>query len=82
LKLKPIKDRIFVKPEIEEKKGLIIVKDDTKPTIGIVIAVGKEVLELSEGDRIYFGKYAGSSISVNDEDYLIMDEKEVLGIIG
>lgn len=82
MKLKPIKDRIFVKPEIEEKKGLIIVKDDTKPTIGIVIAVGKEVLELSEGDRIYFGKYAGSSISVNDEDYLIMDEKEVLGIIG
>jgi len=82
LKLKPIKDRIFVKPEIEEKKGLIIVKDDTKPTIGIVVAVGKEVLELSEGDRIYFGKYAGSSISVNDEDYLIMDEKEVLGIIG
>lgn len=82
MKLKPIKDRIFVKPEIEEKKGLIIVKDDTKPTIGIVVAVGKEVLELSEGDRIYFGKYAGSSISVNDEDYLIMDEKEVLGIIG
>lgn len=82
MKLKPIKDRIFVKPEIEEKKGLIIVKDDTKPTIGIVIAVGKEVLELSEGDRIYFGKYAGSSVSVNDEDYLIMDEKEVLGIIG
>src|SRR5438876_10947578 len=89
--LKPLHDRIVVK-RIEEKetvKGCIIVPDTAKekPQEGEVVAVGagklhegKRVpLDVEAGDRVLFGKYSGTEIKVEDEEYLILREEEVLG---
>jgi chaperonin GroES len=88
-------DRILVKrvEEGEVKKGGIIIPDTAKekPQEGKVIAVGngkvnddgkKIPLDVKAGDRILFGKYSGSEVKVEDEEYLIMREEDVLGIIG
>ena len=87
----PLHDRILVK-RIEEKetvKGGIIVPDTAKekPQEGEVIAVGagklhegKRIpLDVEVGDRILFGKYSGTEIKIEDEDYLILREEDVLG---
>jgi chaperonin GroES len=94
MKLKPLHDRILVQRIEEEKttKGGIIIPDTAKekPAEGKVIAVGagkigddgKRVApEVKKGDRILFGKYSGSEIKVAGEEYLIMREDDVLGII-
>ena len=94
LKLRPLHDRIVVKRFDEEQmtKGGIIIPDTAKekPFEGKVIAVGngkvlengtKIKLEVKKGDKILFGKYAGSEIKLDGEDYLIMREEDVLGII-
>ena len=94
LKLKPLGDRILVKrvEEEETKKGGIIIPDTAKekPQQGEVVAVGpgrvddtgkKIPMELKKGDRILFGKYSGSEVKLGDEEYLIMREEDVLGII-
>ncbi|MBA7533420.1 10 kDa chaperonin 5 [subsurface metagenome] len=88
-------DRVLVKPleEVEEKKkGGIIIPDTAKekPQEGKVIAVGKGKiteqgktlpLDVKVGDRILFGKYSGNEIKIDDEDYLIVREEDILGII-
>ena len=94
-KLTPLHDRILVRRLEEDKttRGGIIIPDTAKdkPQQGEVIAVGKgrknekgEVfaLDVKEGDTILFGKYSGSEIKLDGEEYLIMKEDEVLGILG
>ncbi len=94
MKLKPLQDRILVQRVEEEKttKGGIIIPDTAKekPAEGKVIAVGngkvgddgkRIALEIKVGDRILFGKYSGSEVKIEGEDYLIMREDDVLGVI-
>ena len=94
-KLTPLHDRIVVKrvAESETTKGGIIIPDTAKdkPQEGEVIAVGKGKsndegkvfpLDVKAGDRILFGKYAGTEIKIDGEELLIMREEEVLGILG
>ena len=94
MKLKPLHDRIVVQRVEEEKttKGGIIIPDTAKekPAEGKIIAVGqgkigedgKRIpLELKEGNRILFSKYSGTEVKIAGEEYLIMREDDVLGII-
>lgn len=93
-KVRPLHDRILVKRlEAEEKrKGGIIIPDTAKekPQEGKVIEVGsgkvgddgkKVALEVKKGDRVLFGKYSGTEVKVDDEDYIIMREDDVLAIL-
>ena len=94
MNVRPLHDRLIVQ-RIEEKetvKGGIIIPDTAKekPQEGKVIAVGngkvndegkKIPLDVKAGDRILFGKYSGSEVKVEDEEYLILREEDVLGII-
>lgn len=94
MKLRPLQDRILVKrvKEEEKTKGGIIIPDTAKekPAEGKVTAVGngkldddgKRVpLEIKKGDLILFGKYSGTEVNVEGEEYLIMREDDVLGVI-
>jgi chaperonin GroES len=93
-KLTPLHDRILVRriEEQETVRGGIIIPDSAKekPQEGEVIAVGKGKinedgkvfpLDVKQGDRILFGKYAGTEVKIDGEEFLIMKEDEVLGII-
>ena len=94
MKLRPLQDRILVQRVEEETttKGGIIIPDTAKekPAEGKVVAVGngkvgedgKRIpLEVKKGDRILFGKYSGTEVKVSGEEYLIMREDDVLGIV-
>jgi chaperonin GroES len=94
MKLRPLQDRILVQRVAEETttKGGIIIPDTAKekPAEGKVTAVGsgkigddgKRIpLEIKKGDRILFGKYSGSEVKIDGDEYLIMREDDVLGII-
>lgn len=94
MSFRPIHDRILIK-RVEDKqtvKGGILIPDTAKekPQEGVVVAVGKgkrekdgEVvpLDVKVGDRILFGKFSGAEIKIDNEEYLILREEEVLGII-
>jgi chaperonin GroES len=93
-KLTPLHDRIVVRrvEEAETTRGGIIIPDTAKdkPQEGEVIAVGPGKsndegkvfpLQVKAGDRILFGKYAGTEIKIDGEDFLIMREEEVLGVL-
>ena len=93
--LRPLHDRILVKrlEEVEVKRGRIVIPDTAKekPQEGRIVAVGagkvtddgkKIRLEVKAGDRILFGKYSGSEVTLDSEEYLIMKEEDVLGIVG
>lgn len=93
-RIQPLQDRILVKrfEEKEIKKGGIIIPDTAKekPQEGEVIAVGPGKLtedgkrlpmSLKVGDKILFGKYSGSEVRIDDEEFLIMREEDVLGIL-
>ena len=95
MKLRPLQDRILVQrvKEEETSKGGIIIPDTAKekPAEGKVVAVGKGkldesgkriALEVKKGDRILFGKYSGTEVKMEGEEYLIMREDDVLGIIN
>ena len=94
MKLRPLQDRILVQRVEEETttKGGIIIPDTAKekPAEGKVTAVGngkvgedgnRVPLEVKKGDRILFGKYSGTEVKISGEEYLIMREDDVLGII-
>ena len=94
MKVKPLYDRILVQrvEEKEQKRGSIIIPDTAKekPMEGKVIAVGagrlekdgkRTPLEVKVGDRVLFGKYAGTEIKIDDEEHVILREDEVLGIL-
>ncbi|MBI4536671.1 MAG: co-chaperone GroES [candidate division NC10 bacterium] len=93
-KLKPLHDRILVKrlEEKEIKKGGIIIPDSAKekPQEGEVVAVGPgkvtddgklQPMNVKVGDKILFGKYSGNEVKLGDDEYLIMREEDVLGIL-
>lgn len=94
MKVRPLHDRIIVSrlEEGEQKVGGIIIPDTAKekPQQGKVIAVGKgkvekdgkvTPLDVKAGDTILFGKYAGQEIKLDGEEFLIMREEEVLGVV-
>ena len=94
MKLRPLQDRILVQRVAEEAttKGGIIIPDTAKekPAEGKVVAVGngkmgddgkRIALEIKKGDRILFGKYSGTEVKIEGEEYLIMREDDVLGVI-
>jgi len=85
MKFKPLKDRVFVRysEELEKTSGGIYVPDvaKEKPQKGIVEAVGKEVNEVKVGNTILFDKFSGSKISMDNVEYLILKEEDILGII-
>ena len=93
--LRPLHDRVLVRrvEEQDDTHGSIIIPDTAKekPQEGKVIAVGtgkvtedgkKLPLAVKEGDRILFGKYSGSEVKLDGQEYLIMKEEDVLGIVG
>ena len=93
--LRPLHDRVLVQrlAEQDEKHGSLIIPDSAKekPQEGTIIAVGtgkvtdegKHLpLAVKAGDRILFGKYSGSEVKLDGEEYLIMKEEDVLGILG
>ena len=94
MKLRPLQDRILVQRVEEETttRGGIIIPDTAKekPIEGKVVAVGKGkigddgkriALEIKKGDKILFSKYGGTDIKIEGEEYLIMREDDVLGIL-
>jgi chaperonin GroES len=93
--LRPLHDRVLVRrrDDSDERQGSIIIPDTAKekPQEGTVIAVGPgrvtddgRILPsaLTAGNRILFGKYTGSEVTLDGEDYLVMKEEDVLGILG
>jgi chaperonin GroES len=94
MKVRPLHDRILVKREEEgeEKVGGIIIPDTAKekPQRGKVVAVGngkvaddgkRIALDVKSGDRILFGKYSGSEVKIDGDEYLILREEDVLAIL-
>lgn len=85
MKLKPLKDRVFVSytEETEKTAGGIYVPDTAKekPQKGKVEAVGSEVKEIKVGDIVLFDRYSGSRVKVNEAEHLIIKEEDVLGIV-
>ncbi len=89
LKVTPLHDRVIIKPAAAEEKtssGLII--PDTakeKPQRGIVVAAGPgkkdEPVTVKTGDTVLYGKYAGTEIQIEGQDYLIMRESDILAIV-
>jgi chaperonin GroES len=94
MRAKPLNDRVLVKrfEENEVVKGGIIIPDTAKekPMEGEVVAVGpgkmqddgkRAPLDVKTGDRILFGKYSGTEIKIDDQDYIIMREEEILAVL-
>ena len=94
-KIRPLYDRIVVrrKENKEQVRGGIIIPDSAKekPQEGKVLAVGKGTvnedgkktpLDVKAGDRVLFGKYSGSEVTLDGKEYVIMKEEDVLGILG
>jgi chaperonin GroES len=95
MKIRPLNDRLIVKRVEEEQKtaGGIIIPDTAKekPQEGEVVAVGpgkrdedgkRIALEVKAGDRILFGKYAGTEIKIDGEEHIFMREEDILGILN
>jgi len=94
VKIKPLGDRVIVKPiERETMKGGIIIPDTAKekPMEGEVVAVGpgklsdkgeRSTMEVKKGDRVLYGKYSGTEVKLDDQNYLIIHQDEILGILG
>lgn len=94
MNIKPLADRVVVKPleQEEVKQGAIIIPDTAKekPMQGEIIAVGPGKVsdsgstvtpEVKKGDKVLYGKYAGTEVTVDGTDYLIMRESDILAII-
>ena len=95
MKFRPLHDRVLVKriDEDEKSPGGIIIPDTAKekPSEGKVVAVGSgskaedgkvTALDVKKGDKILFGKWSGTEVTVNGDDLIIMKESDILGIIG
>ncbi len=85
MKFKPLKDRVFVKytEEGERTPGGLYIPDSAKekPQKGLVEAVGSEVKEVKVGNTILFDKYSGSKVNIDSNEYLIIKEEDILGIV-
>ena len=90
MKIKPLADRVLIKPDKAEEKsaGGIIIPDSAKekPLKGKVVAVGKgtkdEAMELKEGNEVLYGKYAGTEIEIEGEKLMIMRQSDVLAVLN
>ena len=95
VKLQPLGDRVVVQREESESKtaGGIVLPDSAKekPQRGVIIAVGdgrildngqRSQLQVKAGDRVIFTSYAGTEVKINGEEYIVMDESDILGVIG
>jgi chaperonin GroES len=94
VKVHPLADRVAIRPleETEQMRGGLYIPDTAKekPQQGDVVAVGpgrvekgeKIALELKVGDRVLYGKYAGTEVTIDDENILIIKESDVLAKIG
>ena len=91
--IRPLHDRVIIKrlDEQEQMRGGIIIPDTAreKPQQGKVIAAGegkfredgtRQPLDVKAGDRVLFGKYSGSEVKIDDQEYLIMREDDILGV--
>ena len=94
MKIKPLSDRVVVKPEaVEEKTASGIILPDTakeKPQEGTVVAVGPGKISdsgnaikitVKVGDKVLYGKYSGTEVTVGNQDYLIMKENDIFAIL-
>ncbi len=94
MKIRPLQDRVIVKRMEEERTsaGGIVIPDSAteKPIKGEVIAVGPgkkldtgstQAVDLKVGDSVLFGKYSGTEVKVGDEEYLVMREDDIMGVI-
>ena len=94
MQVRPLADRVVVKPieEVETKKGGIIIPDTAKekPMQGEIIEVGpgrmtddgKQIaMQVKKGDKVLYGKYAGTEVSIDGEEYLIMRESDIFAIV-
>ena len=94
MKFKPLRDRVLVRYSSEEEKtaGGLFIPDAAKekPQKGTVIAVGpgrvtddgkRQAMEIKVGDTVLFDKYSGSKIKIDEEEYLIIREEDILGIV-
>jgi chaperonin GroES len=95
MKVKPLADRVLIKPsEADEvKKGGIIIPDTAKekPQQGEVMEVGtgrmtddgkKVAMEVKKGDKVLYGKYSGTEVTIDDVEYLVVRESDILAIVG
>jgi len=93
--VRPLHDRVLVKRTVEEEKskGGIIIPDTAKekPAQGEIIAVGQgrigddgkvRALDVKKGDKVLFGKYAGTEIKIDGEEFLMMREEDILGVVA
>ncbi|ABX06314.1 MAG TPA: co-chaperone GroES [Herpetosiphon sp.] len=94
-RIRPLADRVVIKPQAKEEKtksGLFLpdTANKEKPQEGLVVAVGEGKLDdngkrvpvaVQVGDRVLFAKYAGTEIKLDDEDYLILAEKDILAVV-
>lgn len=93
--IRPLHDRVLIKRLEEEQKtaGGIVIPDTAKekPSRGEVIAIGKgkllesgdiRPLDVKVGDKVLFGKYAGTEVKAGDQEYLVMREDDIMGVIG
>ena len=94
MKIKPLADRVVIKPAAAEEKtkGGIILPDTAKekPVVGEIVAVGpgkiaddgkKITMEVKVGDKVLYGKYAGTEVTVEGDEYLIMREADIFAIV-
>ncbi|HSR63626.1 MAG TPA: co-chaperone GroES [Gammaproteobacteria bacterium] len=94
MKIRPLQDRVIVKRMEEEKTsaGGIVIPDSAteKPIKGEVIAVGdgkildngeKRAVDLKVGDKVLFGKYSGTEVKIDEDEYLVMREDDILGVL-
>ncbi|MBU2495295.1 MAG: co-chaperone GroES [Candidatus Omnitrophica bacterium] len=94
MKIKPLGDRVVVKPleGVEKSKGGIVIPDTAKekPQEGKVVAVGKGrvtddgkviAAEVKVNDKVLYGKYSGTEITVDSEEYVVLHESDILGIV-
>lgn len=95
ISLKPLGDRVVIKPQPREEvtKSGIVLPDTAKekPQEGLIVAVGpgrmlddgkRAQMEVKEGDKVIYAKYAGTEVKIEDEDYLILGEKDILAVLG
>jgi chaperonin GroES len=95
MQVRPLHDRVLVKRfnEEEKSKGGIIIPDTAKekPSQGEIIAVGQgrigddgkvRPLDVKKGDRVLFGKYSGNEIKIDGDDFLVMREEDILGVLN
>lgn len=94
MKIRPLHDRVLVRRAEEETTtpGGIVLPGNAqeKPQMGEIVAAGdgkvldngeRRALDVKVGDRVYFGKYAGSEVKVDEEEYLIMREEDIMGVV-